>query len=54
MNRKWDDPFYQVKGDNEWQARLRARQSWYRQHYLGVNGAEFKARAGEYLARSST
>jgi hypothetical protein len=44
MKRKWDDPLYLVKSDNEWQARLRARQSWYRQYYLGVDGAEFRGR----------
>jgi hypothetical protein len=42
MKREWDDPFYLVTSDNQWQARLRARQSWYRQHFLGVAGAEFK------------
>ncbi len=44
MKREWDDPFYEVSSDNEWQKRLRARQSWYRQHYLGVEGSEFRGR----------
>lgn len=30
----WDDPIFQASSDTEWQARLRALQSWYRENVL--------------------
>jgi len=33
---RWDDPLFLVSGDTEWQARLRALQSWYREDVLQI------------------